>query len=319
MPYAYDPQLAPWAESPAAAPLDFSDPGAARAAMRAMAEAQPPEHPGPAVTFEDLRIPDPQGAPDVGVRVYRPDAGGEALPALLHFHWGGLVSGDLDTNHGVALRLAERVRAVVVSVDYRLAPEHPFPNGLEDGYAALRWTVERAGELGVDPERVGVFGESAGGGLAAALTLLARDRGEYRLRCQGLYFPGLDDRMDTPSARAFEDTPVLNRRAVRDGWGHYLGDAAPGDAEVSAYAAPARARDLSDLPPAFLAVCEFDPLRDENLAYGRRLVEAGVPTELHHYPGTFHACTALPGTDVTARMIGDGDAALRRMLHGEPT
>jgi acetyl esterase/lipase len=314
--YAFDPALAPWAQSPDATPLDFSDPAAARAAMRAMANAQAAERPPSPVDVHDALLPARQGETGVTVRVYRPHGETEPLPALLHFHWGGLVSGDLDTNHDAALRLAEQVRTVVVSVDYRLAPEHPYPHALDDGYAALEWTVERAGELGVDAERVGVFGESAGGGLAAALALLARDRGEHRLCCQALYFPGLDDRMGTPSARAFHDTPVLNRAAVHDGWRHYLGGVAPGAPDVPAYAAPARAADLSGLPPAFLAVCEFDPLRDENLLYGRRLIEAGVACELRHYPGTFHACTALPGADVVTRMIDDGHWALRRMLHG---
>ncbi|WP_378734829.1 alpha/beta hydrolase [Nocardia brasiliensis] len=319
MPYAYDPELAPLAGLPELAPLDFADPGAARAAMRAAAAAAPPYEPSIPVQVTDMLIPGPPDAPKVRVRVYRPDGpDGDAgmLPALLFFHWGGLISGDLDSNHAVVLRLAERVRAVVVSVDYRLAPEHPFPSALDDGYASLTWTVGNADSLRIDPRRVGVVGDSAGGGLAAGLALLARDRGGPALRCQSLNFPGLDDRLTSPSAQTFTDTPVLDRASAQHSWRHYLnGAGGPQDSGVSPYAAPARADDLSGLPPTFISACEFDPFRDEDITYAHRLIQAGVPTELRHYPGTFHASTAVEFAAVSQRMIADQHAALRRALH----
>ncbi len=316
MPYAFDPELAPWAALPELVPLDFADPPAARAALRAAMAGLPPYEPESPVKVTDASIPGPAGGPEVGVRIYRPAAEEGILPALLYFHWGGLVCGDLETNHGVALRLAERVGAVVVSVDYRLAPEHPFPCGLEDGYAALTWVVDNAADLRVDPGRVAVVGDSAGGGLAAGLALLARDRGGPALCFQCLSFPTMDDRLLTPSAQAFTDTPVLDRAAVGHSWRHYLGpDAALPGAEISPYAAPARAADLAGLPPAFISVCEFDPLRDEDLAYGHRLIQAGVSTELHHYAGTFHACTGIADAAVAQQMLADQFRALRRALH----
>ncbi|MFD7500060.1 alpha/beta hydrolase [Streptomyces sp. NPDC059850] len=311
MTHAYDPELAPYTALPGLRPLDFARPEAARAAMReaaAATAAQEPDHP---VDVTDTLVPGPPGGPKVPVRIYRPHGGQDPKPALLYFHWGGLVGGDLDTNHASALHLADQVAAVVVSVDYRLAPEHPFPCGLEDGYAALSWVADSAGELGVDPCRVGVAGDSAGGGLAAALTLLTRDRGGPRLRFQCLNFPMLDDRLDSLSAREFTDTPVLDRAAALQSWRHYLGDSS---GQTPSYAAPARAHDLTGLPPAYLSACEFDPLRDEDIAYGHRLIQAGVPTELHHYAGTFHASTAITDAAVTQRMVSDQHTALRRGL-----
>jgi acetyl esterase/lipase len=201
-----------------------------------------------------------------------------------------------------------------VSVEYRLAPEHPFPAGVEDCYAALRWLADNAGALGADPGRLAVAGTSAGGGLAAAVALMARDRGGPALRLQVLSIPELDDRLQTPSMTTFIDTPLWNRPNAVLSWSFYLGreaDAAPGD-DVSPYAAPARATDLRGLPPAYVATAELDPLRDEGIAYASALMHAGVPVELHQFPGTFHGSALVSTASVSCRQQAELLDALRR-------
>ena len=199
---------------------------------------------------------------------------------------------------------------MVVSVEYRLAPEHPFPAGLEDCYAALVWTATEAKKLGIDPERIAIAGQSAGGGLAAATALLARDRGGPKLCFQLLEIPELDDRLDTPSMLAFTDTPLWNRPNAVWSWRHYLGPDHRG--EVSPYAAPARAENLAGLPPAYISTMEFDPLRDEGILYALRLLQAGVSVELHSYPGTFHGSALLPTAEVSRRNMEEVFGVLAR-------
>ncbi|WHT17607.1 alpha/beta hydrolase [Crossiella sp. CA-258035] len=314
MSYPIDPELATWITM--IPEVDFADPAAIRARMREMADVIPAYQPVNPVEVRALSIPGPAGAPEVDIRVYTPAAEPGPLGALVHIHGGGFVIGDLDMAERTALRVADEVGVVVVAMDYRLAPEHPFPAGLEDCYATLEWTAKHAAELGVDPDRIAVGGDSAGGGLAAAVTLLARDRGGPALAYQVLNIPELDDRLSTPSMTAFTDTPMWHRPNAILSWDFYLGDGRRGTEDVSPYAAPARATDLSGLPPAFVAVCEFDPLRDEGLDYAQRLVQAGVSTELHLYPGTFHGSAFVAGAAVTVRMGRDLTDALRRALRG---
>jgi acetyl esterase len=314
MTYAIDPELLPWLEMlPAFSFADRDSMLAARAAIGEMANFVPAYEPVNPIDVRDLTVPGPAGAPDVPVRVYAPAQRVGALPGLLHIHGGGFVLGDLDTFHSGPLRLVDELGIVIVAVDYRLAPEHPFPAPVEDCYAALVWAGANAAELGIDPTRLGVSGESAGGGLAAAVTLLARDRGGPALCFQLLLIPELDDRLATPSMTAYLDTPLWSRPAAVFSWTSYLGTE-PGGADVSPYAAPARADDLSGLPPAFVAVCQFDPLRDEGIAYAQGLMQADVLTELHHYPGTFHGSAMVETAAVTRRMIADELAAIRRGL-----
>jgi acetyl esterase len=309
--YDFDPELAPWV--PKMPGIDYTDLAGARAALRLIAGRQPVYAPLSRIDVSDATVPGPPEAPDVRVRVYRPVEPAGPLPALLYLHWGGYVFGDLNSIHATALRTADQVGAVVVSVDYRLAPEHPFPTGLEDCYAALLWVAESAERLGIDPAQIGVAGESAGGGLAAALALLARDRGGPELCFQCLIYPQLDDRLDTVSARSFTNTPKWTRASAVQCWTYYLREIGmPGDAGIPPYAAPARAEDLEGLPPAFVGVCEFDPLRDEGITYAHRLLQAGVSTELHHYPGTFHASVSVADAAVSQRMLADQVDALRR-------
>jgi acetyl esterase/lipase len=191
------------------------------------------------LSVEDVTVP---ADPDVPVRIYRPD---EAHGAIVWLHGGGFVMGTLDTEHPWAARLANLSGAVVISVEYRLAPENPFPAAFDDAYAVLTWAAEHAAELGVDADRIAVGGHSAGGGLAAAVALKARDEQGPRICFQLLNQPGLDDRQETWSARNFTDTPWMNRDKVAAAWRHYLGGA-----PATPYAAPARAEDLSGLPPA---------------------------------------------------------------------
>ncbi|MER6427638.1 alpha/beta hydrolase [Streptomyces sp900105245] len=309
-PYDFDPELAP--EAPGMRPLDYADPESARAVMRRVMAKQPHYDHLDRVRVSDRVLP-VDGGPRLTVRVYAPAARrGDPLPALLFPHWGGFVTGDLDTPRAFAARIADQVGAVVVSPDYRLAPEHPFPAGLDDCWAALEWTRAHAGELGVDPDRIGVGGFSAGGALAAGLALRARDTGGPRIRYQYLLFPQLDDRLETVSAREFTDTPVLDRAALVLSWKHYTGSG-----PASPLAAPARAEDLSGLPPAFVGVCAYDPLRDEGIHFAHRLIKAGVSTELVHYPGTFHASVGIGHADVSRRMVRDQIDALRRGLRAD--
>jgi acetyl esterase/lipase len=227
--------------------------------------------------------------------------------------------GDLAGVDNQARLIADRTGTVVVSVDYRLAPEHPYPAALDDSYAALLWMAGKAGrDRGIDGTRIGVWGESAGGGLAAALTLVARDRKGPALAAQFLDAPALDDRLKTHSMRSFHDTPFLSASDAPFIWKYYLGHSAqPGSPDVSMYAAPARAEldDLAGLPPAWVAAYQIDPVRDEVLNYAHLLIQAGVPTELHHYSGAFHVAHVIPGTVIGARMIAAQVEAVRRLLH----
>jgi acetyl esterase/lipase len=246
--------------------------------------------------------------PDVPLRVYRPQG---AKGVIVWLHGGGFVMGGLDVEHPWAARIAEASRTVVVSVGYRLAPEHRFPAALDDAYVAVMWTAEHAAELGLDPRHIAVGGHAAGAGLAAAVALRARDQREPGISFQLLNQPQLDDRQDTWSARTFTDTPFMTRDKVSASWRHYLGSG-----PASPYAAPARAGDLSGLPPAYIATAEFDPNRDEAIVYAQRLMEAGVPVELHQWRGTFHGSQAVLSADISQRQIAELGTVLRHTLAG---
>ena len=262
------------------------------------------------VDVADRTVPGPPGAPEVPVRLYRPTGATGALPVLVMLHGGGFWLGDLEMVHRGCVRTADRVGCQVVSVDYRLAPEHPFPAGVEDCYAVTAWVAAQAAELGVDPGRVAVGGGSAGGALSAAVALMARDRGGPALCFQQLVIPVIDDRMTSASMVEFTDTPMFNRPAAEMMWAFYLG-ADHGD-DVSPYAAPGRADDLTGLPPAYVETAEFDCLRDEGLEYGLALLRAGVSVELHNVPGTFHGSEMVHQAPASVRSFAARDAALAR-------
>ncbi|WP_225848881.1 alpha/beta hydrolase [Streptomyces sp. HPF1205] len=251
--------------------------------------------PRPLYEVTDGRLPGPGG--DLPVRVYRPGPE-RPLPALLYHFGGGWTLGGIDTSDALCRTLAEEIGCLVVVVGYRLAPEHPFPAAVHDCYAALRWVAGHARELGADPARLAVGGDSAGGNLAAAVTLLARADGDIRLAGQLLVYPNTDQSADDASMRENADPLLFNHRSVAWYAGHYL--AAPEDA-ADPLASPLREPDLSRLPPALVITAEYDPLRDQGEAYARRLAEAGVPVELSRYPGMAHGFFTMAGEVDAAR------------------
>jgi acetyl esterase len=309
MSYAIDPEFEPHLPTMLALPLE--DLAEARALI-AEKEAEAPVPDTTGLEIADLLIPGPAGAPAVSIRLYRPVGGGNGS-AVLFLHSGGLIIGGLESEHPLCTSIARELETVVVSVDYRLAPEHPFPAAIDDGYAAFTWLFAASGELGVDQSRVAIVGRSAGGGLAAAVTLMARDRGGPRACFQYLDVPMLDDRMDSATVRSFTDTPIWDRPSTEIAWHHYLGDDAGGD-DVSPYAAPARATDLSGLPPAYIHTAQFDPLRDEGMAYAQRLLSVGIATELHSSPGTFHGSDMVEDATISLRLAAERLTVLRRAL-----
>ncbi|WP_052505776.1 alpha/beta hydrolase [Novosphingobium sp. P6W] len=232
---------------------------------------------------------------------------------MLHLHGGGYVLGSLAMGHAQNLALAGELGALVVSVDYRLAPEHPAPAPLEDCYAVLCWLVEQAEELGLDPARIAVRGESAGGGLAAALAQLTRDKGGPALIHQSLIYPMLDDRTCITAQPEHIGSFIWTPKSNAFGWGAVLG-VMPGAGIVPIYSVPARTDDLSRLPSAFIGVGALDLFLLEHMDYARRLAEAGVPTELHVYPGAYHGFDVVAEAPVSLSLKRDATAALRAAL-----
>lgn len=259
-------------------------------------------------------VPGPEGAPDVEVVVCLPTGATGPVAAVLHTHGGGMVIGDARTGLVEVLDWAAELQLAVVSVEYRLAPETPHPGPVEDCYAALTWTADNAAELGIDPGRIVVAGASAGGGLAAALALMARDRGDVSLAGQLLIYPMLDDRNDTFSAHQMRGVGVWDQVSNDTGWTALLGSDRGGP-DVSPYAAPARATDLSGLPPAFIDVATTETFRDEDVAYATRIWQAGGIAELHVWPGGCHGFDTFAPDAAISR---DARAArlrwLRRLL-----
>jgi acetyl esterase/lipase len=266
---------------------------------------------GGAFTVEERTVPGPAGDPDVLLIICLPTSAGGSVPALYYTHGGGMISGSSRDSLGDLLDLAEPLGAAVVSVEYRLAPETPHPGPVEDCYAGLVWTAEHVAELGIDPDRIVLVGGSAGGGLAAALALLARDRGGPALAGQLLMCPMLDDRNDSPSVHQMAGLPMWNRQANEVGWTALLGDARGGP-DVSPYAAPARAADLAGLPPTFIDVGSADSFRDEDVTYAGRIWLAGGSAELHVWPGGFHG---FDGMVPTAGIAKAAVAARANWLH----
>lgn len=315
MGYNYDPELAPMLEFLPDTSLTISNPEHARANFLEMISSLNADLDESGIDIEDRTVAGPAGAPEVPVRIYTPQGLNTPVPGILHIHGGGFVIGNLDSEHGSCLAWCRRLGVVVVSVDYRLAPETPYPGPLEDCYAALAWASSHSAALHIDPTRVAVVGLSAGGGLAAATALLARDRSGPQICFQYLGIPELDDRLQTPSMLRFVDTPMWNRPNAELSWDFYLGDQYQrGADDVPYHAAPARAEDLAGLPPAYISTMEFDPLRDEGVAYAVKLMQAGIATELHSFPGTFHGSSLFSHAEVSKRESTEMFAVLRRAL-----
>jgi len=307
--YRYAPDLA--AAVPQIPRRDLTDLAAARKAVAERAATVAVDTAGVEVT--EHRIPG-----GVRIRLYRPVSAASAPHgAILHAHGGGFVMCDLESSHARNTQLARELGVPLVSVDYRLAPEHPFPAAVDDTYAALQWLAAEAPAVGADPARIVLHGISAGAGLVAGVALLARDRGGPAPSFQYLGIPVLDDRQSTGSMRRFTDTPMWDAAQAAISWTAYLGPGVPGSPDVSPYAAPARATDLSGLPPAYISVMEFDPLRDEGIGYAQALLTAGVTVELHLFPGTFHgAAGAAPDAVIVQRERAEEIAVLATALTG---
>ena len=232
---------------------------------------------------EDRSIPGPDG--EIPIRLYYP-AGQAPFATLVYFHGGGWVIGDLDTHHGFCHALAKTSGCLVVAVDYRLAPEHRYPAAVEDAYAATQWIAENSELIQADPDRFAVCGDSAGGHLAAVVSLMARDRKGPRIDLQILIYPITDCSFDTPSYEENREGYMLTRDLMKWFWNHFINDESEAD---DPYASPLRAKNFSNLPPALILTAEYDPLRDEGEEYGNKLQEAGVNVTLSRYPGMIHA------------------------------
>lgn len=267
------------------------------AAMRSR-QLRDPGTPSHAVEHTDHLAPGRAGDPDVPVRLHRKRGVTEPQPALISLHGGGYVIGSHRGDDGRFDKWCPVLRCAGISVGYRLAPETPFPGPLEDCYAALAWTYHNAPDLGIDPGRIGIIGGSAGGGLAAGLALLARDRAEIPVVFQALSYPMLDDRQITRSSQA--GAPLWGPSANEFGWRSYLSGLGP-QHDIPGYAAPARAADLAGLPATFITVGNLDGLLDENIDYARRLIAAGVPTDLHVFADAPHAFDSMLADTAVAR------------------
>lgn len=288
----------------------------AREAMKEMLNAvNIPDIPG--VNSEDIYIPGPdEGQDDIMLRVSRPENVQENSPVFYHIHGGGMCLGSVESEDFNCRKWARDTGCTVVSVEYRLAPEHPHPAPIEDCYAGLKWVHDNAEQLGVNRDRIVIGGGSAGGGLAACLALLARDRGEVPVAFQLLIYPMLDDRNNTPSANYVQNPKVWNQEANAHGWKYLLGDKVGGP-DVSPYAAAARATDLSGLPETFIIVSELDMFLDEDIDYAKRLLQAGVRTELQVHPDGFHGSSMmLPDSKISKKFDAAVLEALKRALTG---
>jgi acetyl esterase len=283
----------------------------APADLRALYEGQTTIFPGePVARVENRRIPGPAG--EIPVRIYTPKSD-DPRPAIVFFHGGGWVIGNLETHDGTARKLANAAGCSVVSVDYRLAPEHRFPAAAEDCFAALAWTADNAGELGVRADALAVAGDSAGGNLAAVTALMARERGGPGLRFQLLVYPVTSPDFDTPSYLENAEGYLLTRDAMRWFWEQY----APEPAHRShPFAAPLAAPDLAGLPPALVITAEYDPLRDEGEAYARRMAAAGVPVTASRYDGVIHGFFSFSDfMEKGKSAVEEAATALRTALH----
>jgi acetyl esterase len=307
---ALDPDMQALLDQMAAAKLPAFHQLTPQAAREQMTRRTAGGDPVPVARVQNRTIPGPNG--EIPIRIYTPSGNGP-FGALVYFHGGGWVIGSLDMTDQPCRMITNAAASVTVSVDYRLAPEHRFPAGPEDCYAATKWVIENAAELNCDASRIAVGGTSAGGTLATTTALMARDRGGPDIAFQLLVYPATRRELDTPSQKQFaEDGFILSRADMEWFWGHYL--ASDADA-ANPYACPERAESLAGLPPALVITAEYDPLRDEGEAYAARLGEAGVATILRRYTGVTHGFFGMPSLLQKSRMaIAEASAALRSAI-----
>jgi acetyl esterase len=288
------------------APIETLTAVEARLQFVKFAEARKMTAVEPVAEVRDFTIHGPSGP--IPARAYDPQSSAPA-PALIYFHGGGWVLGGLDSHDHVCRALANSIPCQVFSVDYRLAPEHKFPAAVDDSYAATAWIAEHADELRIDPARIAVGGDSAGGNLAAVVSQLAREQSGPHLVFQFLIYPGTDMGMEMPSIEENADAPILTKAAMQWFVNHYLN----GEADcANPLASPLRATDLSGLPPAFIITAECDPLRDEGEAYGELLKKQGVPVDVERYSGMPHGFFSMAaGLDTARRAFTDAVSRLR--------
>lgn len=260
------------------------------------------------LTMEDVEIPGPAGAQRI--RIYKPKSATTQAPGLVYIHGGGMVMGSIEGEAASAQHLSAETGAIVVSVDYRKAPENPYPSGAEDCYSAAKWVFDNAEEIGIDPSNIGIYGGSAGGGLAIAVALMARDKGTMKFKYMMPIYPMIDDRNETSSTFEVTEVGIWDRSGNLEAWGMYLAGNEPDH-----YAAPARAEDLSGLPPAYIDVGEMDAFRDEDAHFALRLMQSGVPCEFHIYPGAYHASEVFaPEAELSKRIWSGRVHALKRFM-----
>ena len=263
------------------------------------------------IVIEDRNIAAPDALLELVVRIYKPTRISGSHPGILFIHGGGMIMGSIETENHKAAMLCETIQSIVVSVEYRLAPENPHPAQVQDCYEALVWMSKNAAELGFDADRLAIVGGSAGGGLAIATALMARDQEFPKLSFQMANYPMIDDRNETPSSKEITDVGIWDRKANIEAWDWYLGGK-----NADEYAAPARAKDLSGLPPTFIDVGELDLFRDEDIEFAKRLLQAGVTTELHVYPGAYHASESFaPEAELSKQIWTKRIEALKRALN----
>ncbi|MET9800417.1 alpha/beta hydrolase [Streptomyces sp. NPDC006368] len=271
--------------------------------------------PEPVREVFDESIPGPAGT--LPVRVYRPEADQGPLPVLVYFFGGGWILGSIETSDAICRSLANAAGCLTVAVGYRLAPENKFPAAVQDCFAGLRWTAEHAARLGGDASRIAVGGDSAGGNLAAAMTLMARDAGDPAILAQLLVYPNTDYFADTTSRRENTDPLLFNDKSVQWYWDNYL--TSPEDGR-NPLASPLRASRHAGLPQALVITAEYDPLRDEGEQYAQRLRDSGVPVESTRYPGVAHGFFAMAGAlDAGGRALEQAAAYLRTVFAGDST
>jgi acetyl esterase len=273
--------------------------------VAAQRRALNPPRAEPVAQVEDRQIPGVDRAGNIPIRIYRPGLSAEPIAVEVYFHGGGWVVGDLDSHDAICRAVANRAGCVVVSVDYRLAPESPYPAALEDAYAATRWVADHAASIGADPYRLAVGGDSAGGNLATAVCLLARERGGPAIALQILVYPVIDGGCATGSYEEFAQDFSLERDDMLWYWDQYLGD----QDRLQPLVSPLRATDLGGLPPALIITAGYDPLRDEGEAYAQRLREAGVPTTLTRYDGVIHGFLGMLG------VVDESQQAIEQVAH----